>query len=217
MVAEGLGGALFGQLFLRCGEEVLVLVEAPGGAHPRPVARDAKLPPAVPFAGVGGGRLGGRGGAAELLTLGADLRGGVGQGACGEVRVDIKGPLEKGAERAHLAAGGAARTLGAGVGVPGAGEVGDGSAGAVAMGGEHRADAPRGGVDVSADDDAIGFDAAEHGLFGGLRQPLDGEAKVVCGALASVSHGLRCSAPALAFWLGERVWGEKLQPAGTAA
>ena len=103
-----------------------------------------------------------------------------------ERSVDVEGPLEEGAEGAHLAAGGAAGALGAGVGVPGAGEVGDGGAGAVSVRGEHRADAARRGVDVGADDDAVRVDAAEHGFLRVLRKALDGDAKVVCGALAAV-------------------------------
>ena len=156
-------------------------------------------------AGVGVGAAGGR--AAELLALRADLRGGLGEGAAGEVGVDVEGPLEEGAEGAHLAAGGAARALRAGVGVPGAGEVGDGGARAVSVRGEHRADAAGRGVDVGADDDAVRLDAAEHGLLRVLRKALDGDAKVVCGALAAVSHALRCSGGGCVFWRLERVLG----------
>ena len=196
-LAEELGGSLLGELFLRGSEEVLVFVEAARGAHPCPVAGEAKLSAAMALTSVGGGvgRERGRSGAgaSELLALGADLRGGFGEGAGAEVGLDVEGPFEEGAEGAHLAAGGAAGALGAGVGVPGAGEGGDGGAGAVSVRGEHRADASGSGIDVGADDDAVGLDAAEHRFLGVLREALDGNAEVVCGPVATCSHAERCS------------------------
>ena len=76
-----------------------------------------------------------------------------------------QGHLEVVLEGADLAAGGAAglALVGAGEGVPGAGEGAEVGAAAVAVRGEHRADAAA-LVDVGADDDAVGADAAEHGL-----------------------------------------------------
>lgn len=194
---EELGGSLLGELFFRRGEEILEFVKTAGGAQPRPVAGESELTTAVALAGVGGRGWGDVGfggvGAAELLALGADLGGGVREGAGGEVGRGLERPLDERAEGAHFATGGATGALGEGVGIPGAGELGDGGAGAVSMSGEHRADAARGGVDVGTDDDAIGVDAAEHGLLGVLRKALDGDSKVVGGAFAGASHFERCS------------------------
>ena len=69
---------------------------------------------------------------------------------------------------------------------------------------------PDGGVDVGADDDAVRLDAAEHGFLRVLGKVLDGDAKVVCGALAAVSHALRCSGAGALFGGWSGFWGEML-------
>ena len=115
-LAEDLGGALLGELLLGGGEEVLVFVEALGGAHPRPVAGEPELAAAVALAGVGA--LGGRDdGVAVVAQRNCSRSARICAAASareprGEVGVDVEGPLEEGAQGAHLAAGGAAGALG---------------------------------------------------------------------------------------------------------
>ena len=66
----------------------------------------------------------------------------------------------------------AGRTRGAREGVPRAGEREEARAAAVAVRGEHRADAAV-AVGVGADDDRVLADAVEHGPPRALRQPVD--------------------------------------------
>ena len=54
--------------------------------------------------------------------------------------------------------------------------------------GEHRADAAGLRVDVGADDDPVGVDAAQHRLLGVARKPLDGDAQAARGVAAVTSH-----------------------------
>ena len=126
--------------------------------------------------------------AGELGALGADLGGELGDRAVLDHGVEVEARLEQRAQGADLAPGGAAAPAGAGVLVPCAGEAGDVGAPAVSVRGEHRADAAGLRVDVGADDDPVGVDAAQHRLPGVARQPLDGDAQAARGVAAGTSH-----------------------------
>ena len=81
--------------------------------------------------------------------------------------------LEQRDEGPELALGRRARVIGVGVAVPAAREAREVDAAAVAVGGEHRADAAADRVGVGADDDRVVGDAAEHRLAACARHRLD--------------------------------------------
>ena len=95
--------------------------------------------------------------------------------------------LEHGLEDADLALGGAARVARAREAVPRLGERDEVGAPAVAVGRQHRADAPF-AVRVGADDDRALLDALEHGSLRVAGQAVDRPAEVLDAALALRSH-----------------------------
>src|SRR5207302_9319624 len=100
-------------------------------------------------------------------------------------------PLELGGEDPHLALAGAARaTAGAGVSVPSPREAEEIGAAALAMRGEHRADAAL-AVGVGADDDVVGAHAIEHRDAGRDGQAIDRLAQL----LDRASLNLPCHGP----------------------
>ena len=102
----------------------------------------------------------------ELGALGADLRGGSRDRAAVGISPSSEARLERDAESADLASSGEAGALGAGVAVPRPREAGEAGAAAIAVRGEHRADAARLAVHIGADDDRIRVDATKHRLTG---------------------------------------------------
>jgi hypothetical protein len=113
--------------------------------------------------------------------------------------------LELAGEDPQLARSGRARLLGAGEGVPGAGEGDEARAATVAVRREHRADAAL-AVAVGADDDLVAADALEHRHPRALRQAVDREAEVVeRRALHLLTHCIPGRRRRQAFSSSERV------------
>jgi len=106
-----------------------------------------------------------------------------------EVGLDLGGQrrLEQVLERPQLALRGAADRAGAREGVPRAGERDEAGPAAVAVGGQHRADAAA-VVRVGADDDRMGADAVEHRLPRARRQAVDGRPEAA-DRVARLPHG----------------------------
>lgn len=104
--------------------------------------------------------------AGELLTFGTNLSGELGNRGARDRAVEFEAVLYQGAEFGDFAARRAPGPTCVGVFVPSAREAGEVGAAAVAMRGEHRTDSARAGIDVGADDDAVGADAAQHRLLG---------------------------------------------------
>ena len=115
--------------------------------------------------------------AGQLGALGADLGGELGNRAVLDrgSRLRLGSSSVRSVRTSRRVA--RAAPAGAGVLVPGAGEAGDVGAPAVSVRGEHRADAAGLRVDVGADDDPVGVDAAQHRLLGVARKALDGDAQ----------------------------------------
>ena len=157
------------------GDEVLVLVVAAGGTHPRPAQAVAELGGAVAPAAVGSGD--------RRLGV-SSMCGGRGASRSGSSTSRLISSWARSAR--DLSAGREPGAPGGGEGVPGAGEAGEIGATAVAVGGEHRADAAAARVGVGADDDAIPRDALEHRNPGAAGKGVDRAAQ----AGGAVANGL---------------------------